>query len=102
MVDEDWDTAVRVEAQKPVFLLLVGHDVAGERERKSVSYLNGSSIGRWVSGLGWDVHEGLCPLSAVDIMQLLKHNLHLLPIGGALGNKVETLNNAFSTRSTTM
>lgn len=47
-------------------------------------------------GLGMDVHEGLSPLRAVDIMQLLKHDLHLLPIGGALGNKVEALNHTIS------
>lgn len=30
MVDEDGDSTVGVEAEEPVFLLLVGHDVAGE------------------------------------------------------------------------
>ena len=29
VVDEDGDAAVGVEAEEPVFLLLVGHDVAG-------------------------------------------------------------------------
>ena len=33
MVDEDRDPAIRVEAQKPVFLLLIGHDVAGKGGR---------------------------------------------------------------------
>lgn len=30
MVDEDGDAAVGVEAEEPVFLLLIGHDIAGE------------------------------------------------------------------------
>ncbi len=38
-----------------------------------------------------DVHEGLCPLSAINIMELLEHNLHLLAIGGAHGDEVKTL-----------
>ena len=40
---------------------------------------------------GEDVHEGLCPLGAINIMKLLEHNLHLLPVGGAHGDKVKTL-----------
>lgn len=54
------------------------------------------SIVRLVPGLDEDLHEGLSPLSAIDIMQFLKHDLHLLPIGGALSNKVETLNHIIS------
>ena len=42
MVDEDGDTAVGIEAEEPVFLLLVGHDVAGEEKR--VSYLDNIGI----------------------------------------------------------
>ena len=38
-----------------------------------------------------DLHEGLCPLSAINIMELLEHNLHLLAIGGAHGDEVKTL-----------
>ena len=44
MVDEDRDTAIRVKAEEPVLLLLVGHNVAGEQGR--VSYLDGRGIGR--------------------------------------------------------
>ena len=46
VVDEDGDTAVGIEAEEPVFLLLVGHDVAEEGER--VSYLDSIGIGRWI------------------------------------------------------
>ena len=38
-----------------------------------------------------DVHEAMCPLGAVNVMQLLEHNLHLLPIGRAHGDEVKTL-----------
>ena len=31
MIDENWDAAVGVEAEIPVFLLLVGRNVAGEK-----------------------------------------------------------------------
>ena len=35
MIDEDRDAAIGVKAQEPVFLLLIGHDVAiEEREGK--------------------------------------------------------------------
>ena len=27
MVDEDWDAAIGIQAEEPVFLLFVGHDV---------------------------------------------------------------------------
>ena len=37
MVDEDRDATVGVEAEEPVFLLLVGHNVAGEEETVSQS-----------------------------------------------------------------
>ena len=30
MVDEDGDAAIGIEAEEPVFFLLIGHDVAGE------------------------------------------------------------------------
>lgn len=40
---------------------------------------------------GGNAHEGICPLGAVNVMQLLEHNLHLLPIGRALGDEMETL-----------
>lgn len=30
MIDKDRDAAVGVKAEEPVFLLLVGHDVAGQ------------------------------------------------------------------------
>lgn len=35
MIDEDGDAAVRVEAEEPVLLLFVGHDVAEERGKVS-------------------------------------------------------------------
>ena len=28
MVKEDWDAAVGIQAEEPIFLLFVGHDVA--------------------------------------------------------------------------
>ena len=68
-----------------------------EREDKS-AVIDKSGIGRLISGLEKDLHQGLSPLGAVDIVQLLEHNLHLLPIGGALSNKVETLNHTISLR----
>ena len=37
VVDEDGDSAVGVEAEKPVFLLLVGHDVAVGVEDSHIS-----------------------------------------------------------------
>ena len=46
--------------------------------------------------VGRDAHEGLCPLSAVDIMELLEHDLHLLPIGGVHCNKMKALHNTIS------
>ena len=47
MVDEDGDTAVGVEAEEPVFLLLVGHDVAGEG--RTVSQSNRVDAQWWVA-----------------------------------------------------
>lgn len=38
VVDEDGDAAVRVEAEEPVFLLLVGHDIAEGEKGQSVVY----------------------------------------------------------------
>lgn len=35
MVDEDGDTAIGIEAEEPVFFLLVAHDVAGEERRSA-------------------------------------------------------------------
>ena len=32
MIDKDGDAAIGVEAEEPVFLLIVGHDVAEEEE----------------------------------------------------------------------
>lgn len=66
-----------------------------EKEKESATWIEVVLAGIYQCWAG-NVHEGLCPLSAVDIMQLLKHDLHLLPIGGALGDKVETLNNTIS------
>ena len=46
------------------------------------------------SSLGSDgegIHESLSPLGTIDVMQLLEHNLHLLPIGGTLCDKVKAL-----------
>lgn len=38
-----------------------------------------------------DVHEGVGPLRAVDLMEFFEHNLHLLPVGSAHRDKVKTL-----------
>ena len=40
---------------------------------------------------GEEIHESLSPFGTIDFMQLLEHNLHLLPIGGTLRDKVKTL-----------
>ncbi len=47
MVDEDGDATVGIEAEEPVFLLLVGHDVAGEGE--TVSQSKNVDIELWVA-----------------------------------------------------
>ena len=52
------EITVWVEPQKPVFFLLIGHDI-DERGR---------------------------PLNVVHIFQFLQEDLNLLPIGRALGN----------------
>ena len=38
-----------------------------------------------------DVQDRIGPLGAIDLMQLLEHNLHLLPIGRAHGDEMKTL-----------
>ena len=66
VVDEDGDAAVGVQAQEPVFLLLVGHDV----------------------------DEGGGPGDggrAVGVFELLEHDLHGLAVGGVHGEEVEAL-----------
>ena len=37
------------------------------------------------------VHEGLCPFSAVNIMELLKHDLDFLTVGCRHRNEVKAL-----------
>ena len=44
-------------------------------------------------GVEENAHEGICPLGAVNVMELLEHNLHLLPIGRALRDEMKTLHN---------
>lgn len=39
MVDEDGDTAIGIEAEEPVLLLLVGHNVAREVDEVSQLFL---------------------------------------------------------------
>lgn len=46
---------------------------------------------REVEEEGTNVQEAMCPLGAINLMQLLEHNLHLLPIGGAHRDEVKTL-----------
>lgn len=38
-----------------------------------------------------NVQEGVGPLGAIKVMQLLEHNLHLLPIGRAHGDEMKAL-----------
>ena len=85
MIDEDRDTAVGIEAKEPVFLLLVGHNVAEAR-----GYVSRSCTTKFESARG-NIHECLSPFGTIDVMQLLEHNLHLLPIGGTLCDKVKAL-----------
>ena len=40
---------------------------------------------------GKEIHECLSPFGTIDVMQLLEHNLHLLPIGSTLCDKVKAL-----------
>lgn len=61
IIDEHRDATIRVEAQEPFLLLLVGADVDQSRR----------------------------PLCAVSIGQLLEEDLHFLPIGRGLRDEVE-------------
>ena len=49
--------------------------------------------GGYQRGRGENAHEGICPLGPVNLMQLLEHNLHLLPIGRALCDEMKALHN---------
>ena len=40
---------------------------------------------------GEGIHESLSPFGTINVMQLLEHDLHLLPIGGTLRDKVKAL-----------
>ena len=44
-----------------------------------------------LGGSGEGLHQSLSPFGTIDVMQLLEHNLHLLPIGGTLCDQVKTL-----------
>jgi len=84
VVDDDGDAAVGVEAEEPFFLLVVGHDVAEGERRMLVGLLV------WGRG-GGVVHEGGVPGGAVDICELLEHNLNFLSVGGAHGDEMKAL-----------
>lgn len=91
MVDEDGDAAVGVEAEKPVFLLLVAHDVAAKGGQRSVEYVHKRRKAFGSRERVTNVQEAMCPLGAIDLVQFLEHNLHLLPIGRAHRDEVKTL-----------
>ena len=63
VVDQDGDAAVGVEAQEPLFLLLVGHYVDHRRR----------------------------PLRAVRLGEFFQQDLHFLPVGGRLRDEVQAL-----------
>lgn len=60
---------IRIQAKEPVLLLLIGHDV----------------------------DQSSRPFDLVHILELLQENLHLLSIGGALSDEMETFG-VFDTR----
>ena len=98
MIDKDGDAAIGVQAEEPVFLLVVGHDVAEKEEegQEKISQTHTNRIGVRVDLYNTEVEsnnvqERISPLGAINIMQLLEHNLHLLPIGRAHRDEMKTL-----------
>lgn len=79
-VKKDGDAAVGVEAEKPVFLLFVGHDVAG------VESVLEDKLGRKGEG-----HHCLSPFSAVDVCEFFEHDLNLLAVWGVHCDEVKAL-----------
>ena len=63
VVDEDRDAAIRIQPQEPILLLLIRADV----------------------------NDGRGPLQAINILQLLKHDLHRLSIRSGLRDEMKTL-----------
>lgn len=81
VVDDDGDAAVGIEAEEPVFLLFVGHDVAVKI--KMYQLKAPVDFAREYARL---IHECSRPFSAVDFVKLFKHDLDLLAVGRALGD----------------
>lgn len=90
VVEEDGDAAIGVEAEEPVFLLLVGHDVAGRERGVSEGLTECWGGRRRVEGEEVDEHESCSPFGAINIMQLFQHDLDLLAIGRALRDEVQS------------
>lgn len=63
VVDDDGDAAIGVEAEEPLFLLLVGHDV----------------------------DEGGGPGGSVEVVELFEEDLDGLAVGGVHGDEVKAL-----------
>lgn len=62
VVHQGRDATVGVEPEEPLLFLFVGHDV----------------------------DQGRAPFGAVDVVELLQHDLRRLPVGGVLGDEVQT------------
>ena len=77
VVDQDGDTAVGVDAEVPILLLLVGPEL---------SVLRSVSVWGDVGGeKGGGEHFGGRPLGAVDVCKLFEHDLDLLAVRGVKG-----------------
>lgn len=84
VVDEDGDAAVGVETEEPLLLLLVSGDVAAV-----MSVCCSDELEVWERGSNG--HHSSGELETIFVLELLKQDLDLLAVGGALGHQVEAL-----------
>lgn len=80
VVEDDGDAAVGIEAEEPIFLLFIGHDVAALFEQRIA----------WRAGLSV-LHHGVCPFDTIEVMQFFEHDLDLLAVGCVHGDEVKSL-----------
>lgn len=80
VVYDYWDTTVRVEAEKPFFFLLVGHNIAIKVRKCRYAWI-----------MADDIHKSVGEFSAISLCKLFKENLNFLSIGCTLGDQMKSL-----------